>query len=379
MTLKIEQQKLVGNVKAVGRLVTNKAKATEVSHLKIIQHKGYYWLSGFISEHSLLIRLDKADNKNSDSINLSYNRVWNLINYLRGEISLNITDEKVFIKDENASTDLVNIMFDNNDIQDIDKMLEEVKSVKSKGVKINRKDFHEALIYLRGIQDREERSDLETGIMLTPKESYVISDMFAVRYNYQFPQELVLDSTTTKTLLDLLSNNSEEEEFTFISNEDKSYFLIGKSIYEVTGLVDEVDERVSNVFIHRDTTDKIVLNRAECLRILNLTKVLTDSVEPDVIFEIKDTKGRIYTQSRDGDAVDGKFPATECSDTMFTVSVESMVSVISKLKDTVGQDLTFDVVIIPEEFKDKERDVLHLKYDSGECIFSINPEIEGLV
>jgi len=376
MTLKIEQPQLVGNVKAVGRLVTNKTIAHDTSYLKVVRHGESYWLAGFGSQHSLLTKLDSIKNKeNSISVNLEYNRLWNLIGYLRGEVELALSEAGLSIKDENASTDLINVMADNDDIEDISDLLSEVESLKGQGEKIDRTSFHEAISYLRGIQERDERTDLETGIMLTPEASYVVSDMFAVRYNYEFPFDLVLDSHTTKILLDLLQVNSEEEEITVIPSNGYTWFIIGDSIYQVDGLVDEVDEQYKDVFTHRETDDTITLDRAECLRILNLTKVLTDSVEPDITFKVKDGKGVIYTESRDGDAVDGKFVADKCGDVLFTVSVDDMVSVISKLKNTVGQELTFEVVAIPEEFRHEEMDLLHLKHDLGDCIFSINTAI----
>src|SRR5690625_1906848 len=99
MTLKIEQPQLVGNVKAVGRLVTNKTIAHDTSYLKVVRHGESYWLAGFGSQHSLLTKLDSIKNKeNSISVNLEYNRLWNLIGYLRGEVELALSEAGLSIK-----------------------------------------------------------------------------------------------------------------------------------------------------------------------------------------------------------------------------------------------------------------------------------------
>src|SRR5690625_7998481 len=107
-------------------------------------------------------------------------------------------------------------MADDDGMGYISDLLSDVESLKDQGEKIDRTSFHECISYLRGIQERDELTDLETGIMLTPEASYVVSNMFAVRYNYEFPFDIVLDSHTTKILLDLLQVNSEEEEIAVI-------------------------------------------------------------------------------------------------------------------------------------------------------------------
>lgn len=377
MTLKIEQNRLVENVKVVGKLITNKVINYDTSYLKMVKFNKAYWVAGFGSQHNILMKLTDTKDKVSDiSVNVDYSRVWSLINYLRGEVEVTLSEKGAHIKDDNASTDVINIMADNSDIEDISYLVEEADSLGNEGYEINRDDFYEAVSYLRAIQERDEREDLETGIMLTPNASYVVGEMFAVRYNYEFPFDLILDSHTTKILLELLQANKDVETIRVISESGLTWFLVGDSIYQVDGLADDVNESYMRVFDHRETDDLITMERTECLRILNLTKVLTNSVTPDITFDVKKGKGRIFTESQDGDAVEGKFEADQCNDVLFTVSVDDMVSVISKLKNTVGKDLQFEVVANPEDTG--EVDILHLKHDAGDCIFSINASIEGV-
>lgn len=378
MGIELGKDTLVQGMKTVGKLITNKVIAMDTSYLKVSYVNGSYWLAGFGSQHELLMKLQDTEAEET-SKNIDFDNIWDLVGYMGDEIFLELTEKGVFVKDETSKTELVDVMSDNDDVEDIGSLLE-MKDSLEEGFTVNREEFYNTVKYLRGIQEREDREDLETGVMLSTDAGYVVSELYAARVDYEFPINLVLDTPTVKVLLDLLESNHEEENITIVREEGLTWFLIGEDIYRVDGLTDEVDEEYKEVFNHRDVKDTIQLDKTESLRMLNMTKVLTDSLEPDINLKVEKGKGRIYTETNDGDLVDSKFNAKKCQDTEFTVSVENMISVISNIPNSAGSSLEFEVVLIPEEEQMEEQELLHLKVGDkdgfkGDCIFSINTDI----
>lgn len=379
MGIDLEKGSLVKDLKTVGKLIENRLVALDTSYLKVSYVEGGYWLAGFGSQHELLIKLidDKGDEQ---SKNIDFNRLWDLVSYMGDDITLELTDKGVHVTDSNSKTDLVDLMSDNDDVEDIRGLIELKEEIKDEGFTVDRKEFLETIKYLRSIQDREERDDVQTGIMLSTDSSYVISDLYALRHDFKFPIDLVLDTHTVKVIIDLL-DSVEDEEIDVIRDGSHTWFLVGENVYRVDALEDEVSDIYKKVFDHREVEDKINLGREESLRMLKMTKVLTDSVETDINFQIKKGMGRIYTQTQDGDMVDSKFTAKECQDVEFTVAVENMIGVISNLPDRIEEELEFEVVLVPMEEQFDEQELLHLKIksegkDVGECIFSINTDID---
>jgi len=382
MGIKLEKGSLVQGLKTVGKLINNRIIALDTSYLKIVYAKGSYWLAGFGSQHELIMKLKTVKGKEG-SKNIDFNYIWDLVGYMGEDITLEFTDKGVLVNDGVSKTELIDIMSDNDDVEDITSLIEDKESLDGKGnsYTIKLADFHQTVKFLRGVQEREDREDLETGIMLSKDFGYVASELYAARIGNDFPIDLVLDSPTVKVLLDLLDSNKDEEELTIIYEGGLTWFLVGEDMYRVDGLTDEIDEDYKEIFNHREVEDTIELDKKECLRMLNMTKVFTNSVEPNINFEIKKGKGRIFTESQDGDIVESKFEAKKCQDVEFTVLVGDMISVISNFPNGEDDKLLFEVVIIPEEFIDEEPELLHLKQENvngetGDAVFSINTYLD---
>ena len=373
MGIKLEKGNLVGGMKTVGKLINNRVISLDTSYLKVSHVDGECWLAGFGSQHELLIKLAdiKGDNQ---SKNIDFNYLWDLVSFMKEEIELDLTEKGVFITDNTSKTELVDLMADNTDVEDIQELIDLKKGLDKKGVTIKREKLHEVIKYLRGIQEREDREELETGIMLTKKAGYVVSDLYVAKHEYKFPIELVLDMHTIKVILDLLEKNEDEEEIKIVREDGFTWFLVGDDIYRVDGLADEVDKDYIDVINYEKEDNHISLDKDECLRMLNMAKVLTDSMDPDINFSVEDGKGRIFMETMDGDLVDSKFNANGCGDIEFTASVEDLVGVISNLPSKAGDKLEFDVT--------EEVEFFHLTYGSkeedfeGECIFSINTDLD---
>lgn len=453
----VRQNELVANLRVVGDLISNKVVALDTSHLKILSVDNTQYLAGFGSQHGLVVKI--GDNRLEDfSVSVEYSKLMALVSYMQEEITLDATNEGVLTKDSTVETYLNNIMADNTDVVDVKTFLTAAEGLKEGGMVVNRKEFYDALRYLRGIQERDDRTDIETGIMFTKEFSYVVSDLYGVRYGFGLEKDLVLDNHVTRVLLPLLAK-SDDEEFIISRREGITYFYVGENVYRVDGLSDEVMDQYVEIFNHRnekaraplytvtkelnkfkqvleeeqeefknlqkkiieETTetekeklaakievsqekqkslrkeveeleqqeqevseqiennidsDIILMDKKECLRILNLTKVLTDTTEPDINFTVKDGKVRIHTGTQDGDTVDTEFVAENCSNVNFTVSVGDLISVISKLPNNVAEQLILEVINIPEEDKYDEPDLLHFRHELGDSVFSINTDVE---
>lgn len=372
--INVKQNDLVSNLKVVGELITNKILALDTSYLKIVSIEGVQYLVGFGSQHDLIIKI--GDNKDSDdySANVEYGKLLALVGYMQEDITLEADNEGVLTKDNSVETYLNNIMADNTDIEDVTDILTNAGEVKEKGFRVKREDFYNTLRYLRGIQERDERTDLETGVMFAKDATYVVSDLYAVRHNFGLGENLVLDGHVTRVLLSLISN-SKDEEFIIAKDRGVTFFYVGDNVYRVDGLSDDITDQYKEVFNHPGAKDTIEMEKRECLRVLNLTKVFTDATEPDITFDIKDKKGRIYAETQDGDKVDSEFLADKCTDVSFTVSVEDMISVIGKLPNDVAEQLDLDVVLLTEEDQLQQSELLHFKHELGDCVFSINRDI----
>lgn len=375
MVLKLEQDDFMAKAKAVGRLLTDKKIQTDDSFFKLVKQGNKYLFAGVGDGHTLYINVAKAKKTEKDkSVNVEYLHLWNIIGYLRGEVETAFTDNGITLKDEKTMTRLSDVMSDNDDLESFTNLQDDIKNLKGTGHKIERQEFYDTVSNLRAIQERDERTDIETGIMLTDNGCFVTNGMYVVKYYYKTPMSLILDAGTTKVLLELLNIYKDEEHFEVIIQEDMTYFLIGDAVYIVQDLDTYMNDVYDSIFKHIDTGNKIEMDRAECLRILNLAKVLTDSTRPDIEFHVTDGEGKIYVENGDGDVVDGKFQAQECEDISFTVTVDDMVSVISRLNNTVGKDILFEVVNVPSD--SDEQDLLHLHHSLGECVFSINTDFE---
>lgn len=370
--IKLKQGEFIENLKVVGELITNKIISLD-SYLKIVSVDGVQYLTGFGSQHDLIIKLSENDLEDF-SVNVEYSKLVSLVSYMKEDITIEIDNNGLLAKDGTVKTFLNNLMVDNTDVEDVKEILGTASKLAKKGIKVKRKEFHDTLKYLRGVQERDERTDIETGIMFTKDYSYVVSNLYAVRHKFGIDEDLIVDGHTTRVLNSLLTI-TEDEEFIISRKDGVTFFLVEDSVYRVDGLLDEILDSYIEIFNHRDTTDKITMEKDECLRVLHLTKVFTDTMEPDITFEIKKGKGRIYTETQDGEKVDSKFKAESCSDMVFTVSVDEMIAVIGKLPKGVADKLMFDVVNVPEEYKYVEPDLLHLHYELGDCVFSINTDV----
>lgn len=379
MGIEIEKNGFVKDLRTVGKIINNRVLELDTSYLKVSYVEGSYWLSGFGSQHDLVIKLEDGDGE-EQSKNIEYSKMWELVNLMQDDITLELTEKGVHVNDINSQMDLVDLMSDNDDVEDIKELISLKNEIEEDGFTVNREDFLQTIKYLRNIQDREDRDDIQTGVMMSKDSSYIASDLYAVRHGYNFPIDIVLDSHTVKVLLDLLESVGDED-VKIVRDGSFTWFLVEDSLYRVDALEDAIEGQYKKIFKHRKVDDVIVIDKKECLRMLNMTKVLTDSVESDINFKIEDGKGRIYTETQDGDLVDGTFEAGECQDVEFTVSVENMIGVISNLPDYCGNELEFEVVIVPIEKQFEEQELLHLRYGNGdyfegECIFSINTDLD---
>lgn len=371
--VKVEQGKFLKDIKVVGELITNRVIALDTSYLKLVSLNNKQYLVGFASQHDLLVKI--GENKLEDfSVNVEYSKLLSLVGYLNTDVNLAVDNNGVEITDGSVETYLSNIMSDNTDLEDITHILEDAGNLNGDRIKVKRDDFFNTLRYLRGIQERDERTDIETGVMFTKEYSYVIGELYAVRHQFGLDYDLVLDGHTTRVMLSLIGG-SDVEEFEIARKDGVTYFFVGDNVYRVDGLTDDIDDEYTQIFNHRETENIITMDKKECLRILNLTKVLTDSVESDITFDVAGKKGRIFTKTQNGDLVDSEFVAEQCEDVAFNVSVEDMVSIISKLPQDVAEELYLEVVNVPEEDRYEENEILHFKHDLGDCVFSINTDI----
>lgn len=372
--IKVSQGTLLKNIKTVGELITNRVVALDTSYLKLVSVDGTQYLVGMGSQHDLILKVAEEDLEDF-SVNVDYTKMASLVSYLKEEITLEADNEGVLTEDGTVKTYLSNIMSDNTDIEDITNILEESAQVNGNSIKVNTEDFYNTLRYLRGIQERDERTDIETGIMFTSDYSYVVGDMYAARHNFGMDLDLVLDGHTTRVLAALLQGE-EVEEFRVAREDGVTFFLVGEHVYRVDGLTTIIDDRYEEIFGYPDAEDVIKMEKSECLRILNLTNILTDKLTPDITFKIQDNEGRIYTSTQDGDEVDSKFKATECGDKHFTVDVGDMLSVIGKLPQDVAEELHLEVIDTMDEEKNRNAELIRLKHELGDSVFSINFEVD---
>lgn len=181
-------------------------------------------------------------------------------------------------------------------------------NVVDNGMKIDLNKFKTMLGQLQKLTT-VSTDDLMGDIYLANGYSFVVDTVHLIRYKYLFPYQMVLDKYTSKVLLELITSNSDQEEFYILengTNRGDFYISVNNCLLTLRQLSTYIKDTSKVVNSFQEEDDEVVelnINKEQFIKYLTLAlKFIEAEDEQDLTFTVKNGKGLLNSNTGNNNA-----------------------------------------------------------------------------